>query len=60
MFENHFKINSTKGQSIVEWGIAVLLVSVVTMSVLFAFAPEMKGILNKIQGAIYTNNNVAP
>lgn len=55
MAESYLKINSKKGQGLVEWGIAVLAISVLTMSVFFAFAPQMKGILQTIQTELNTN-----
>jgi Flp pilus assembly pilin Flp len=54
MAESYLKINSKKGQGLVEWGITVLLISVVVMSTLFAFAPQMKGILQKIETNLNT------
>jgi|GEM_PF-2718398 len=50
-------LKARKGQDIAEWAIAIALISVVTMAVLFMFAPKMNGLLEYINNSIFTVAN---
>ncbi|MDD3012190.1 MAG: hypothetical protein PHC34_00615 [Candidatus Gastranaerophilales bacterium] len=49
--------NTKKGQDISEWAIAVALIAVMSMSVLFMFAPQMNAMLKFINDSIFTVSN---
>ena len=46
------KFKAYKAQGMVEWGLVVLTVTVVCMTVVLAFGPKMKAILQIIQNAL--------
>lgn len=48
-----------KGQSLGEWTVAVIAISIAIMGTLFAFAPSMNGVLNSINNAIDSGSNVS-
>lgn len=49
-------MQNQKGQSIGEWTVAVIAISVTIMATLFAFAPSMNGVFNSINSGIDSSN----